>query len=456
MQQFCLLLDQDPDHAKRLSQLLAEVGFEVLRPNSRAEARELATSTEISVAFIDISTETDWPDLGFLEDDSINSAELFVMSDDDDPARADEAIRRGASYFFCKPFDEQSIRTLLEDMFEEPVSRDDDGDEAPCAVDQFGLLRGDSVSMRKLYRLLRKVAPTDASIMVIGESGTGKELVAETAHLMSDRSDGPYIAFNCAAIPENLAESELFGHEKGSFSGAAKMHKGYFERAEGGTLLLDEVTEMDLDLQAKLLRVLETKTFRRLGAENEMVADVRVISATNRSPEQAVAEGKLREDLYYRLAQFPLRVPPLRKRGRDTEGLAQFFLNELNQTHDTGITFTPGAVATIRAYSWPGNVRQLKHSIERAYIIADSSIEASTLPDATKRAAAPASDEDAVEIAVGTSLSAAERTLIEATLDKNAGDKQRTADELGISLKTLYNRLRDYTEDDTAAPPANS
>jgi DNA-binding NtrC family response regulator len=251
-----------------------------------------------------------------------------------------------------------------------------------------------------------------------------------------------------------LIESELFGHERGSFSGAHSRHKGLFEQAHGGTLFLDEVTEMDLQLQTKLLRVLETKEFRRLGSEQSITVDVRFLSATNRSPERAVSEGKLREDLYYRLAQFPVRVPPLRQRGGDIAGLAQYFLNMLNEKHTTTISFSSAALDALGSNSWPGNVRELKNYVERAYIMSNAVIDVADLPESISPSPQLGEQDDAVaniSIPPGLALADTERMLILACLERNQGDKKAAAEELGVSLKTLYNRLRDY-ESDTPKP----
>ncbi|RLQ20657.1 sigma-54-dependent Fis family transcriptional regulator [Seongchinamella sediminis] len=370
------------------------------------------------------------------------------MSGTDAPEAADRAIRMGASYYFCKPGDSESLQQLLEDIAAEAASDGGDAEQSEVqAIDQFGMLRGSSRGMRKLYRQVRKVAQTEASLMIVGESGTGKELVAHTTHLMSARRNGPYVAFNCAAVPESLLESELFGHEKGAFSGAAQRHRGYFERADGGTLLLDEITEMDVELQAKLLRVLETRTLRRLGSEQLIKLDVRVISACNRSPDEAVREGRMREDLFYRLAQFPVRVPPLRRRGADIPGLAQYFLRELNEKHGTALVLTDGAHQVLEDYEWPGNVRELRHLVERAYIMSESSIDEELAQAIREQGRGMSVAEDMVSVPVGTTIAEMERKLIIATLEQVEYDKAKAADKLGVSIKTLYNRLKSYEEE---------
>jgi len=296
--------------------------------------------------------------------------------------------------------------------------------------------------MQKVYAQIERVAPTSATVFITGESGTGKELVAQTVHDLSRRHKQPFIAVNCGAISPQLIESELFGHEKGSFTGAVREHKGYFERASSGTLFLDEVTEMPAELQVKLLRVLEAGTFMRVGSGREIESDVRVIAATNRVPEEAVSEGKLREDLLYRLQVFPLHLPPLRERGHDIGLLANNYLEEHNQAEHSRKTFTADAFDLLMTYNWPGNVRELKNAIQRAYILADEVIDSSCLPlrwEKNTEATGPF-----LQVRVGSSIAEVERRLILATLDQCHGTKEKTAEILGISLKTLYNRLREY------------
>ncbi|WP_169729168.1 sigma-54 interaction domain-containing protein [Congregibacter litoralis] len=405
---------------------------------------------DVDVAFLD--TGLGLTSLSCLSDDGLAGAELFAMAGEDDPQLADACIRAGFGFYFCKPLAAVSVSGLLEDINEELSSQNafTEGVEPDLALDQFGLMRGSSRPMRKLFRMLRKVGPTETTVLIVGESGTGKELVAETLHTLSNRSDQPYLTLNCSALAENLIESELFGHEKGSFSGAHKQHIGFFERAHGGTLFLDEITEMQPDLQSKLLRALESGEIRRVGAVDPIRVDVRVVAATNRDPLLAVEEGILREDLYYRLAHISVHVPPLRRRGGDVKGLAHFFLAQLNEEHGTSIKLGEEALAEISNYDWPGNVRQLRHSIERAYIVSESTVEASAF--ALHAHATPVSlMEGLIPITVGMSLADCEREIITANLKHNDGDKKETARILGVSVKTLYNRLRDYDNDTSAS-----
>jgi DNA-binding NtrC family response regulator len=305
----------------------------------------------------------------------------------------------------------------------------------------FGAMLGTSPVMQKLCSHIARVAPTEATVLLLGESGTGKELAAQTIHDLSPRHKAPFLPVNCGAISPQLIESEIFGHEKGSFTGAEKQHKGYFERANGGTLFLDEITEMPPELQVKLLRVLETGAFMRIGSNQEIDTNVRVIAASNRDPEQAIGAAKLRLDLYHRLNVFPLVIPALRERGADVELLAQSFLDEFNAAHDSDKVLAEDALRSLAQYHWPGNVRELRNYMQRAFILSDRVIEAAALAPALS-AQAPAGN--TLAIPVGTSLADADRKIIFATLEMCGGVKKRAADILGISLKTLYNRLEEY------------
>jgi DNA-binding NtrC family response regulator len=331
-----------------------------------------------------------------------------------------------------------------------------------AAMESLSLL-GSSAAMQEVFRLIERVGPTEASVLLTGESGSGKELAAQMIHECSARRGKPFIAINCGAIPAGLIEAELFGYEKGSFTGAVRAHAGVFERAHGGTLLLDEVTEMPLDMQTRLLRVLESRKFYRVGASTEYTCDVRVIAATNRCPLTAVQAGQLREDLLYRLAVFPIDMPPLRNRGDDVELLANHFLEELNAQAETQKRLSAHARMTLRQHSWPGNVRELKNCIERAFILGDGVLElAPLIQNSTRGVETAMSNEQAMnigyaadrgrlDIRVGSRIYDMERSLIEATLDYFKGNKRRAADALGCSLKTLYNKLNGYSQSQECA-----
>jgi DNA-binding NtrC family response regulator len=298
--------------------------------------------------------------------------------------------------------------------------------------------------MTRLFDLIERVAPTRVAVLVLGESGVGKELVAETLHRMSARARERFLAVNCGAVAPNVIESELFGHEKGSFTGADKVRRGYFEEASGGTLFLDEITEMSAELQVKLLRVLETGNVMRVGGSEAIPVDVRLIAASNRDPDQAVREGKLREDLYYRLNVFPILIPPLRERPEDIEPLAGHFLALFNEREGTEKRWSPDALRKLRSYAWPGNVRELRNVVDRAAILSEDVIYDTPLPqNAPPSAAAPEAGPN-LTISLSDRLDEIERRVILATLRLTEGDKKETARRLGISLKTLYNRLNVY------------
>jgi transcriptional regulator with PAS, ATPase and Fis domain len=301
---------------------------------------------------------------------------------------------------------------------------------------------GNSSEMRKIYSVVEQAAPTAASVLITGESGTGKELVAQTIHQLSPRAAFPFVAINCAAIPETLLESEIFGHEKGAFTGASDRRQGCFELADRGTLFLDEIGEMTPATQVKLLRVLQERRFRRLGGRNEQTVDVRVIAATNIDPIDAVAKGKLREDLFYRLNVFALGLPPLRDRKDDLPLLVQAFVSEFNSRNQKSIAgVDQQSMRMLEQYNWPGNVRELRNVIERATILAPGPfIESKHLPPSLLNEPLP-QHQPQVALAPGTTVEEAERRLIMMTLEHTRDNKTRAAEILGISLKTLHNKL---------------
>ena len=439
-EKIALILAEDGAHRRHLASLLAGLGYTVEARDRLPDAASLAP--HLVLLSLDLAGAVpDW----LSETALAGASECLVMAGEDDPVRVQQFMDAGASYFFstARPAPPSFLSSLASDLLEELQAGEQPAREETLPVlDQFGQLRGNSKPMRKLFRVLRKVAPVDVSVLITGESGTGKELVARTLHELGPAPDRPYVAVNCAAIPADLFESELFGHEKGSFSGAERQHLGYFERAEGGTLFLDELVEMPPVLQAKLLRVLETGAFRRVGGETELQAKVRVIGATNVDPEEAVEQGRLREDLFFRVARFPLHLPPLRERGDDVRGLAQLFLTELNDRNDDRVALSDRAVNALQAYDWPGNVRELRSVLEHAFILAEGTIEPEHLPEL---AAGPGRSE--VAIAPGNTVEEVERRLIETTLDACDGDREAAAQQLGISVRTLYNRLRSYRDD---------
>jgi DNA-binding NtrC family response regulator len=355
-----------------------------------------------------------------------------------------EAMKEGAYDYLTKPVDIQRLKILLDKI----VERLETMREVKALRRQlrehgtFGSLIGNSPEMRKIYQVVEQAAPTAASVLITGESGTGKELIAQTIHQLSPRASFPFIAINCAAIPETLLESEIFGHEKGAFTGAADRRQGCFELADRGTLFLDEIGEMTPATQVKLLRVLQERTFRRLGGRTEQSVDVRVIAATNVEPLQAVQAGKLREDLFYRLNVFSFRLPPLRERKEDLPLLVQAFITEFNQRNQKNIAGVDHqAMRLLEHYMWPGNVRELRNVIERATILAPGPfIEIKHLPPVLNDER-PTQHQPQVALAPGTTVEEAERRLILMTLEHTRDNKTRAAEILGISLKTLHNKL---------------
>jgi DNA-binding NtrC family response regulator len=295
--------------------------------------------------------------------------------------------------------------------------------------------------------MVSRVAPTESSVIISGESGTGKEVLARTIHDLSDRRESAFLPVNCGAISPGVMESELFGHERGSFTGAERRHRGCFERASRGTLFLDEIAEMPAASQSKLLRVLETGRLTRVGGEEPISVDVRIVAATNRPLDEALASGALREDLYYRLRVFQLDIPPLRSRPQDIPLLARHFLaGEIDERHEPK-RLSAEAVERLRDYTWPGNVRELRNAVVSASILAEEVIEVDMLPREVRTGEPPFTpngDADVVKIPIGTSIREAERHLIEATLERCDGNKAAASDVLGVSLKTLYNRLHAY------------
>lgn len=444
---FVLLLEQEQATVEQLSGLAKEAGFEVQVAGSLRDVDQQEGDPAIVFACCD-----DEPDslIQLLAMEKVKQAnEVVVIGSHEHSEDLREHIGRAAVMFLAKPLDADFVTEILGDVKAE-VRRAGVGESPDATVgtplDQCGLLRGSARPMRRLYRLIRKVAPTHAAVLVTGESGTGKELVAQTIHMSSSVSEGPFLAINCGAIPGELIESELFGHERGSFSGAERMHRGVFERASGGTLFLDEITEMPASAQVKLLRVLETGRFQRVGGEKDVNASVRIVAASNRDPNEAIDSGVLRHDLYYRIAQFALWLPPLKDRGSDIIGLSRVFLHELNEQNKTDAVLTEEVEQALMEYSWPGNVRELRSVIERAYIVGNSEITLAELPPLHDEGN-PIEQGEYLRVSVGSSLDDSERRLIFATLDANHGDKKRTAQVLGISLKTLYNRLNRYAEE---------
>jgi DNA-binding NtrC family response regulator len=370
-----------------------------------------------------------------------------------------QAIKLGASDFLCKPIDLPRLERMLKNLTEHIDVREENIRlrRRLLEVGELGPLFGKSRAMRRVLASIELLAESSASVMIAGESGTGKELVARTIHQLSTRKNASFIGVNCAAIPETLMESELFGHERGAFTGADRRREGCFELANGGTLLLDEITEMKPELQAKLLRVIEERRVRRVGGAAEIKLDVRVLAASNRNLESAVRDGNLRADLYYRLNVFTIEMPPLYERVDDLPLLVESFVQhfaQLNHKQISGVD--EECLNALKSYPWPGNVRQLRNVIERAAVLCRGPvIKITNLPAEFKsgRQKEGGSEASFIQIRLGTSLDDAERELISRTIEFAGGNKTRAASLLGVAAKTLYNRLEHYAAD---AKPSDS
>ncbi|HET9106621.1 MAG TPA: sigma-54 dependent transcriptional regulator [Steroidobacteraceae bacterium] len=443
-----LIIDDDADVVEWLQEVARMEGFTVARAHSLRDARIELGRQRPDVLLTDLQLP-DGEGIELLRElEKPEATEVIVVTGHATVDSAVAALRAGASDYLVKPADLERVQAVLRHAKKTSALQHEIGElrDELRRLGRFGRILGSSQRMQVLYDQLTRVAPTSATVMLIGESGTGKELAAQTIHELSRRRTNAFLPLNCGAVAPQLIESELFGHERGSFTGADRQHKGFFERANGGTIFLDEITEMPMELQVKLLRVLETGTVNRVGGTQPIASDVRVICATNREPERAVADGKLREDLYHRLNVFPIRLPPLRDRETDIEQLAQFFLDELNRTEGTRKTFSRDALVRLYQYGWPGNVRELRNYVQRAFIMADDVIEC----DITLNDAPPKSDDGTtITIRVGTPLEEVERRVTMATLAYCGHVKRKAAEILGVSLKTLYNRLETYNGRET-------
>jgi two-component system, NtrC family, response regulator AtoC len=437
-----LAVDDDPNFLSALAELIEGQGFTTNTACTLRDARAQVSHRTPDVALIDLYLP-DGSGIELLKDLEIGSStEVVLMTGHADVESAVQALRLGASDYLTKPLDIGRLKSILANVASvQPAPSVATQQEQTQESDRLGLLLGASQPMQAVYEMITRVAPTDASVFFIGESGTGKDLAAQTLHIISKRSKAPFMPLNCGAISPTLIESELFGHERGSFTGAARRHKGYFERAHMGTLFLDEITEMPIELQVKLLRVLETGQLNRIGGDQPVEVDVRVIAATNRDPHKAVSDGKLREDLLYRLQVFPIHMPPLRERNEDVELLADHFLGQLNERQASSKRFTDESMERLRGHSWPGNVRELKNVVHRAFIMADQEITPRSLP---REVGGDSGFQRSLHFQVGSSIEDVEKRLIMATLEAHGGNKRKTADILGVSLKTLYNRLNQY------------
>ena len=445
-----LIVDDEEPARQGLTALLARWGYDVDEAGDGQEALAKAAAGLPSVVVSDlVMPKMDGLELLRALKTDVPFASVILLTGQGSIDTAVTAMREGAYDYLTKPVDVARLRLLIpkaaergEALREVAMLR-----RKLSQVWGMGRLVGTSAGMQEVYRLIEVAAPTTAPVLISGESGTGKELVARTLHDLSPRAKGPFVAVNCAAIPETLLESEIFGHEKGAFTGALERRPGCFELAHEGTIFLDEIAEMNPGTQAKFLRILQDGTVRRLGGRTEIKVDVRVLAATNKDPVKAIQEGTFREDLYYRLNVVSLVMPPLRDRRDDIPALVQAFMEEFNTRYDKRVRALDEAVLSgLVAQSWPGNVRELRNTLERAIIVCenDTILPKHIPPSPSLRAVEPAEGPDAVSFRVGTSLEDAEKGLILKTLAANGNNKTRAADVLGISLKTLHNKLKAY------------
>jgi DNA-binding NtrC family response regulator len=440
------VLVAEDDRATRigLTELLEAWGYVAEGAVDGQEALEKVTTFRPSIVLSDLVMPR-LDGLGLLKAlaDQLSDLGVIILTAQGSVETAVEAIKVGAYDYVTKPVDPQRLRILLDKVAE----RQETLREVKALRQQlrdrgsYGRIIGNSPAIRRIYRTIEQAAPTAASVLIWGESGTGKELIAQTIHELSPRAQQPYVPINCAAIPETLLESEIFGHEKGAFTGAIDRRLGCFELAHRGTLFLDEIAEMTPSTQVKLLRVLQERTFRRLGGRQEQVVDVRVLAATNVDPVDAVARGKLREDLFYRLNVFTVELPPLRERREDIPLLTQAFLQEFATVNaKPARAMSQEALRLLEAHAWPGNIRELRNVIERATILAPGAlVEPEHLPPHFVRAAPV--ERGALTLEPGITVEEAEIRLIKLTLDHTRNNKTRAAEILGISLKTLHNKL---------------
>jgi two-component system, NtrC family, response regulator AtoC len=441
-----LIVEDDADAADMMAALVERAGFTVAIAHDLREARRATALDPPELVLLDLQLP-DGQGLALLEPPSpLSDAHVVLITGHATLETSIQALRMGAADYLVKPVSARQLEAILSRVMRpaalnaELVGLSDEWQRSG----RFGLLWGRSEAMQRVYQQISRVTGTSVSVLITGESGTGKELVARTLHDLSRRRHAPFLAINCGAISPQLIESEIFGHEKGSFTGAERQHLGFFERAHGGTLFLDEITEMPVELQVKLLRVLETGTFLRVGSTTYQDADVRLVAATNRRPIDAVKDGRLREDLYYRLNVFPIDLPPLRERNGDVALLAEHFAAEVGAREGEAKRFSPAALRKLQQYGWPGNVRELRNVVQRSYVMADGPVIGDDWLPVDPSTPVPQGPADHLCIPFGTSLAEAERQLIIATLRHFRQHKERTAAALGISLKTLYNRLKDY------------
>jgi DNA-binding NtrC family response regulator len=446
-----ILIVEDEDNARKgYEQLLQRWGYEVLGVGTAEDALAKFSSFQPDTLIADVEL----PGMNGLDllkqlGDDLQGVPAIIITGKGSEERAVAAIESGAFWYIEKPLKGPVLRALLD----RALSKARDAHNLAVLQRQLreagrlGDLVGGSKPMQEVMRVIEMAAPSSASVLITGETGSGKEIVARTIHKLSPRASGPFVAINCSAIPETLMESEIFGHERGAFTGAAERRIGCFELADSGTLLLDEIGEMPAPTQAKLLRVLEDRKVRRLGSKTETPVDVRVIAATNKDPEKAVTDGGMRQDLYFRLNVFHIHLPPLRDHKEDIPLLAEHILRDINAKHSKSVRGIGAEVLDIfMSHTWPGNIRELRNVLERAAIMTEKDlISRSSLPgEFGKVAGKNPGDLSSVKFPIGTTVDAMERELILQTLHATGNNKTRAAELLGVSLKTLHNKLKEY------------
>ncbi len=451
-QEKVLIVEDEPHALTGLAELVAGWGYRTDTARDGVEALEKVRIWQPGIVVTDLKMpRMDGLDLLERLGELNQNQAVVVLTAQGSIEAAVDAMKLGAYDFIQKPVDAARLRQILSNASRQRET------ERELEVTRrklrdtglLGPLVGSSKKMQEVFALIERIAPSNVSVLITGESGTGKELVARTLHALSPRKARPFVAVNCAAIPETLIESEIFGHEKGAFTGAMERRAGCFELAEEGTLLLDEIGEMPIGTQAKLLRVLEERTLRRLGSKIESPVDVRVLAATNKSPSVAVADGHLRADLFYRLNVFNIHMPPLREHKEDIPAIVESMIDDMNRKHDRQITGVDNEMLRqLMASDWPGNVRELRNTIERAVILAgEGLLESRHLPPGFGKSIDNVESplrENAICIEIGSTIDHAERLLILKTLESHGNNKTRAAETLGISLKTLHNKLKEY------------
>ncbi len=438
-----LLVDDEVAHLETLQRLFRKEGHEVVAASGGQEALDSMREEKFHLIITDLMMpDIDGMDVLKLARTLQPEAEVILMTAFGTVERAVEGMKEGAYDFVPKPIKRTTILQAAKKALQHQalVVENRQLKARLADLEEERTIVGQSPLTREAVDRVRQVAPSDATVLITGESGTGKELFAEMIHRLSHRSDGPFIAVNCAALPESILESELFGYEEGAFTGASEQKIGRFEAADGGTLFLDEIGEMSPQVQVKLLRVLQEGSFERLGANTPTEVDVRVVAATNRDLEEAMDAGEFREDLYYRLNVIDIKIPPLRHRMEDVPLLAEHFLQIYCDKNDRQISgFSQSALENLSSYDWPGNVRELENAVERAVVLdTDGLIDEDDLPDQVVSGQA---EDRHITIPLGTSLDEIEKLVLHETLKMTQGDKKLAAKLLGIATRTIYRKL---------------